>query len=135
MRGNKGEWSELFAFFKLLADGKLFSADENLNQTKSFVEIVSIERGDTGKILNFKLCTGSSINIIDGSSNKVVLSFPQSEAKDIANKLVNEITSKTGVSEGLKKTIQKLSITQVAEKSQDVSFRKISAEYLFDIDE
>ena len=118
MRGNKGEWSELFAFFKLLADGKLFSADENLNQTKSFVEIVSIERGDTGKILNFKLCPGSLINIVDGTSNKVVLSFPQYEAKDIANKLINEITSKAGVSEGLKKIIQKLSITQVAEKSQ-----------------
>ncbi|MGC1473504.1 MAG: HpaII family restriction endonuclease [Psychroserpens sp.] len=118
MRGNKGEWSELFTFFKLLAAGKLFSADENLNQTKSFVKIISIDRGDAGKVLNFKLCPGSSINIIDETSNKVVLSFSQSIAKDIANKLVTEIISKTGVSEGLKKTIQKLSITQVAEKSK-----------------
>jgi len=118
MRGNKGEWSELYAFFKLLADGKLFSADENLNQTDSFVQIVSIQRGDSGKKLNFKLTEGSSINIIDGDSDKIILSFPQSKAEEIARNLVNEITGKTGISEGLKKTIQKLKITQVAQKSQ-----------------
>jgi type II restriction enzyme len=118
MRGNKGEWSELYTFFQLLADGKLFSADENLKQTKSFVEVVSVQRGDSGKKLNFKLSSGSSINIVDADSDKVVLSFPQTQAEEIARKLVNEITSKSGVSEGLKKTIQKLSITQVAQKSQ-----------------
>jgi len=32
--GNKGEWSEIYAFLRLLADGKLHAADENLNRKK-----------------------------------------------------------------------------------------------------
>ncbi|MBD3211216.1 MAG: HpaII family restriction endonuclease, partial [Candidatus Lokiarchaeota archaeon] len=28
--GNKGEWSEIYVFFKLLADGKLYAADGDL---------------------------------------------------------------------------------------------------------
>ncbi|WP_446892448.1 HpaII family restriction endonuclease [Acinetobacter sp. NS4_7] len=29
---NKGEWSELYALFKLLCDGELSAGDENLNK-------------------------------------------------------------------------------------------------------
>jgi type II restriction enzyme len=118
MKGNKGEWSELYTFFQLLADGKLFSADENLNQTELFVEVRSIQRGDSGRNLNFKRTEGASINIVDKDSDKIVLSFPQSEAEDIASNLVSEITSKTGVTEELIKRIQNLKITQVAEKGK-----------------
>ena len=31
LKGNKGEWSELYAFFKLLADGRLYCGDGHLN--------------------------------------------------------------------------------------------------------
>lgn len=118
MKGNKGEWSELYTFFQLLADGKLFSADESLNQTKSFVEIVSIQRGDSGRNLNFKLSEGGNINIIDIESGNSILSFPQSEALKIARNLVVEINSAADVTEGLKRAIERLKIVQVAEKSQ-----------------
>lgn len=30
MKANKGEWSELYAFLKILEDKKLFAADKNL---------------------------------------------------------------------------------------------------------
>lgn len=32
LKGNKGEWSELYAFFKLLADGRLYCGDGHLNR-------------------------------------------------------------------------------------------------------
>lgn len=32
LTGNKGEWSEFYVLLKLLAEGELFSADENLNK-------------------------------------------------------------------------------------------------------
>ena len=32
---NKGEWSEVYTFLKLLADGRLYAADSNLNQIPS----------------------------------------------------------------------------------------------------
>ncbi len=118
MKGNKGEWSELYTFFRLLADGKLFSADENLNRTDSFVEIVSILRGDSGTILDFKPNGEASINIIDSKTDEIILSFKQAVAEDIANKLVEEIAGTSGISKGLIETIQGLSIEQVADKTK-----------------
>jgi hypothetical protein len=117
MKGNKGEWSELYTFFKLLAEGKLFSADENLEKTESFVEILSIYRKDDGKNLDFRLASNEFINIIDAKTERIILSFPKSQAKLIADNLVNELTGKTGVSLELIESIQALSITQVADKS------------------
>ena len=32
LKGNKGEWSEIYTFFKLLAEGKLYGADSELNK-------------------------------------------------------------------------------------------------------
>ena len=32
IKGNKGELSELYAFFKLLADGRIYSGDGELNR-------------------------------------------------------------------------------------------------------
>lgn len=117
MKGNKGEWSELYAFFKLLTDGKLFSADENLEKTKSFVEVLSIYRKDDGKKLDFQLVASENINVIDANTGQTILSFPKSQAKLIADNLVNQLTSKEGISQELIDSIQALSITQVADKS------------------
>ncbi|MCL2500793.1 MAG: HpaII family restriction endonuclease [Defluviitaleaceae bacterium] len=46
--GNKGEWSETYAFLRLLADGKLFAADEQLNRIGDmFFPILKIIREET----------------------------------------------------------------------------------------
>lgn len=46
--GNKGEWSEAYAFLRLLADGKLFAADEQLNRIGDmFFPILKIIREET----------------------------------------------------------------------------------------
>lgn len=43
--GNKGEWSEVYAFLRLLGDGKLFAADEQLNRIPGmFFPILKILR-------------------------------------------------------------------------------------------
>ena len=34
---NKGEWSELYALFKLLCDGELSAGDENLNKINNLI--------------------------------------------------------------------------------------------------
>ena len=59
--GNKGEWSEVYAFAKLLSDGRVFAADEDLNPIASEAyEIESILREElrfkreTGKIVFYK---------------------------------------------------------------------------------
>lgn len=117
MKGNKGEWSELYAFFELLANGKLFSADENLEKTDSFVELLSIYRKDDNKNLNFKIGNEGNINIIDSNTNVVLLTFPQVEAKKIASNIVQELNGKSGISSVLISEIQKYFITQIADKT------------------
>lgn len=117
LKGNKGEWSELYAFFKLLSEGKLFSADENLKKTESFVQILSIFRKDGGKEVDFKLSLEGSINIIEANTRELILSFPKSQAKSISDRIVAELTSKAGISDELIGSIKSLSISQVADKS------------------
>lgn len=117
MKGNKGEWSELYTFFKLLSEGKLFSADEHLERTESFVQILSIYRNEAGRNLDFNIVSDNLINIIDINEDKTILSFPQSKAKLIAEKLVNGIKNKANISDELIGSIQKLTINQVADKS------------------
>jgi len=46
--GNKGEWSEVYTFLRLLAGGKLFAADDQLNRIEDmFFPILKIIREET----------------------------------------------------------------------------------------
>lgn len=47
LRGNRGEWSELYALLRLLADGRLYCGDANQNrQDDRFFPILKIFRND-----------------------------------------------------------------------------------------
>ncbi len=120
LKGNKGEWSEVYTFFKLLSEGKLFSADENLDITTSFVDVLSIHRLDAYDSLDYNVI-GSTISIIDANTKNIILSLTQQEALDIANELFNEISSATGssfpVSQALENRIDGFRIKQLKEKS------------------
>ncbi len=48
LKGNRGEWSELYAFFKLLADGRLYCGNGHLNRyDDKFYPILKIFRDDS----------------------------------------------------------------------------------------
>lgn len=54
LTGNKGEWSEVYALFKLLADKKLKAGDANLNVIKDlFYPLIRIIREEAHSSLNF----------------------------------------------------------------------------------
>lgn len=54
MRGNKGEWSELYVLVKLLADGKLFQSDINLNIDEDNVyDVIKAYKGENDYDLEF----------------------------------------------------------------------------------
>ena len=45
LTGNKGEWSEIYALFKLLGDGVVYAGDQNLNKIQDlFYPIIMILR-------------------------------------------------------------------------------------------
>lgn len=96
LKGNKGEWSELYVFFKLLADGKLFSADQNLERTNEFVDVRSVFRKDTSRRLKYEHKPDGYINIVDLSGTHSDFRIPLSEASRIASKLLDRIQAGAG---------------------------------------
>lgn len=57
LKGNKGEWSELYAFLKVLEERKLFSADEEMERmADNFVFVIAVKRKekDETKVYSFK---------------------------------------------------------------------------------
>jgi len=45
LTGNKGEWSELYDFLKILSEKKIYSADESLTLLPgSFLKVLSVIR-------------------------------------------------------------------------------------------
>ena len=52
LSGNKGEWSEIYVFLRLLEIGKLYAADADLNKIDdvfyNIINILFIVSGDDG---------------------------------------------------------------------------------------
>ena len=47
LTGNKGEWSEIYVLFKLLAEGKLYAADEHLRKLENlFFPVFKVVRSE-----------------------------------------------------------------------------------------
>ncbi|PZX95050.1 HpaII family restriction endonuclease [Flavobacterium aquariorum] len=70
--GNKGEWSEIYVFLKLLAEGKLNAADANLNAIPGvYYPIIKILRQEAAEKREFVL--NGNIEIIDGNTSKKVI--------------------------------------------------------------
>ncbi|MDO5607955.1 MAG: HpaII family restriction endonuclease [Capnocytophaga sp.] len=94
IKGNKGEWSEFYTFLKLLAEGKIYAADKDLNKNENiFYQILKIIRGkgkDYEYIRNEKI-------IIQEENGKILAEIPVSEALEISEKFYEGIAKgKTG---------------------------------------
>ena len=56
LTGNKGEWSEIYALFKLLGDKQLFAGDANLNKVEElFYPIIKIIRNESGRHFEYEI--------------------------------------------------------------------------------
>lgn len=63
LTGNKGEWSEIYTFFKLIGDKKVYSGDENLNRIENlFYPILKILRSEHN--INYEYSINGDIVII-----------------------------------------------------------------------
>lgn len=63
--GNKGEWSEIYTFFKLLGDTKMYSGDANLNKIEDvFYPIIKILRQEN--LGNFEYRLENNLVIVFG---------------------------------------------------------------------
>lgn len=63
LRGNIGEWSEIYVLLRLLAEGKMYAADEDLNKLKdTYFPIIKIIREEIrGEVREYN--TGENVKI------------------------------------------------------------------------
>jgi HpaII restriction endonuclease len=97
LSGNKGEWSEIYVFLKLLGEGRLNAADADLNAIPNvYYPIIKILRQESGNKREYLIDT--DIKVIDGSTNIELLSLPISQFVAKSKELFKELKSATGSS-------------------------------------
>lgn len=91
LRGNIGEWSEIYVLLRLLAEGQIYAADEDLNKLKDiYFPIIKIIREEiNGEIREYNI--GENIKIyLNGME---IDSIPVSLFNEEANNLLSTIKS------------------------------------------
>ena len=126
--GNKGEWSETYAFLRLLADGKLFAADEQLNRISNiFFPIMKIIREETlGKPYEYRPNMNNAVIEIY-LNDRQLLRLPAVEFDAEANYLYNAVNTKRGAFEVARTEtfIKNIYMTKLKASSADKSDIKI----------
>lgn len=96
LKGNKGEWSELYAFFKLLADGRLYCGDGHLNRYDDrYYPILEIFRNDAVDRNTYHVQVAQKNILVAGKC--VHIEIPQERFREEAQKLLECIKNIGGV--------------------------------------
>ena len=69
LTGNKGEWSELYALFRLLGEGKVHAGDANLEKLDLYYPILNIIREES-KRYEYKPNVEQNIVVVDEDGNE-----------------------------------------------------------------
>lgn len=94
LTGNKGEWSEIYVFLKLLAEGRLNAADANLNAIPNvYYPIIKILRQENTISREYRI--NGDIKIVDGNNNEI-LNLPIAEFVIRSQNLFNELRNAEG---------------------------------------
>lgn len=87
---NKGEWSEVYAFFKLLADGRLYCGDGHLNRyDEKYYPILEIFRNDAPDRNAYEVHSAKKSILVAG--NTIHIEIPQERFRIEAANLLESI--------------------------------------------
>ena len=93
--GNKGEWSELYALFKLLGDKKLCSGNEDLVKIEDLVyPILKIIKTENSNNFEYEFNDDSNVIISIDENQKVTIPIVDFETK--AGELLSKIKESSG---------------------------------------
>ena len=131
LKGNIGEWSEVYVLLKLLGEGKLFAADENLNRIEEqFFPIIKIMREEEkGKINEYFPLKSSNVEVyVDGiKQKKIPKSIFDIESKKLFQKMTIQKKSKgTFAVEETEKFMTEIKCFKIKAPSKDKSDIKIN---------
>lgn len=89
LKGNKGEWSEIYAFCYLLNTGKLYSADKDLNALESiYFPVLKIIREEVPNSV-YSYEPGEAIKIFLGET--LIKEISRSEFENVVSRLYEKI--------------------------------------------
>ena len=95
MSGNKGEWSELYTFFKLLSQGRVYAADENVEKIDDvYYPILKIIREETNCEKVEYVISDENVNIV--LHTDIVKTLPRQILEREAAKLFEQILRHNG---------------------------------------
>lgn len=119
---NNGEWAEVYIFFKVIADRKLYTADADFNPIKDvYLDVLSVIREETkGDIYKYK--TGDVVTIL--LNHEPVGQVPISEFvkyKILLWKLLEENTETTFTSEEVERFLNSIFIFNPKSPAQIIS--------------
>ena len=95
MAGNKGEWSELYAFLKLLSQGRVYAANEKVEKIEEVhYPILKIMREEQkGQVIDYVIGE-DSISVVVQS--QPIMCISRTEVEDNANALLSAIAMHSG---------------------------------------
>lgn len=94
MKGNKGEWSEIYTFLRLLGDGVIYGGDENLQKINSiYYPLISIIREENQH--SYSYYRNSNVKVVD-SSGATLLEINSNDCLNKAFELLEIIKSSEG---------------------------------------
>lgn len=97
LKGNKGEWSELYVLVSLLAEGKLFQSDFELNKDfKNVYEVVKAYKVENNHELEFERSSSISLFKLQNGKRELVKNYSISDFKNISKDLFEGILNGKG---------------------------------------
>lgn len=118
---NKGEWSELYAFFKLLAQGKLYSGDGQLHIIPDkFYPILAIFRNDSENRISYFVDSRKKHILIAGNSSEFTISQSvfENESEELL-KFIRRIRGSEEAYPSLEEFMKRIYIYSIKAKSSD----------------
>lgn len=95
LKGNVGEWSEIYVLLKLISDGILFGADKNIEKINTiYYNVIKIQRHESDDFHQYSRKTKVEISSLNGKFSKFevdVNSFAE-YAEKLKNYLLNKKT-------------------------------------------
>ena len=97
LKGNKGEWSELYVLVSLLADGKLYQSDYDLNKDfENIYDVIKAYKEETDYNLEFDRNNKIIISKLEGEEKTLLTTYSIDELKKLSEILYNGIANGKG---------------------------------------
>lgn len=122
--GNKGEWSEIYVFLKLLADGKLYAANAELKAIPNiYYPLIKILRKEVSSNRHYCIFKGN-IEVIDGETDDLLLTIPTQEFVQKSHELfefLKESSGRTFRLDVIKEFLESIEVNSLTALSSDKS--------------